>query len=294
VGATEHDPAPGMIERVLELWNGALGERFPLTPALAEQFLSAAVDVDATVVEAEGMVIAKRVGPQAWIGAVVVAPARQRQGVGTRLMTHALGRLRAAGATRVEVGGDPLHLLPGIPDPGAAGFFAGLGAEIEPVVHDLRRDLTDWTAPAGPPVAEPADDWDEVIEFLGAQFPGLWTWTAEEARRRGDGPEAHLLLRREGVVRGCARLHLPGRQRLIGPSLNWAPLLSPACGGLGPIGIDERCRGEGLGLALLHAGVSRLRAQGVRDMVIDWTDLLGFYGKAGFASWQRYRPASFA
>jgi len=59
-------------------------------------------------------------------------------------------------------------------------------------------------------------------------------------------------------------------------------------GQLGPIGVSKDARGKGYGGALLDAGLRYLRDQGVRGCVIDWTDLVDFYGKFGFKPYREY------
>ena len=283
-------------ERLLGTWNRALGDRFPLRIELARQFLSLDVDADASAVEPEGIVVAKRSGDEGWVGALVVEPSAQRRGVGGRLLRHALESLRAAGARTVRIGGDRLHLLPGVPEPGPADFFRRRGVELHPEVVDLRQRLDGWSPPAGLPAVAPAGRWEPLLAFLHREFPGRWLWETEEARRRGADPGSYLLLREGGQVQGFARVHhaRPGAPRsgVIPASVYWSPLLDARAGGLGPIGVAASMRGRGLGLGLLRAATAYLRARGVADMVIDWTRLVDFYALAGFGVWKRYHPAT--
>ena len=282
-------------ERLVDTWNRALGERFPLRLDIARQFLSLDVDADASAFEPEGIVVAKRSGDQGWVAALVVEPSAQRRGVGGRLLRHALDSLRAGGVRTVRMGGDRLHLLPGLPEPGPIEFFRRHGVEVGPEVVDLRQRLDGWSPPAGLPAVAPALSWEPVLAFLGREFPDRWLWEAEEGRRRGGDPGSYLLLWEAGRVEGFARVHderagaRPGG--IIPPCAYWSPLLAAPSGGLGPIGVAASVRGRGLGLGLLRAATAHLRAGGVADMVIDWTDLVGFYALAGFGVWKRYRPA---
>ena len=43
-----------------------------------------------------------------------------------------------------------------------------------------------------------------------------------------------------------------------------------------------------MGLALLVRALEQLRDWGAKETVIDWTDLLDFYGRCGFTPWLRY------
>lgn len=278
-------------ERLLATWNRALGADFPLRPELARQFLSVDVEPGACALEAEGLVVAKRDGDAGRVAALVVEPGARGRGVGGRLLDHAVRGLRRAGAREVWLGGDRLHLLPGVPEPGAAAFFRARGFELGDPVVDLRRDLAGWRPPAGLPAVAPAPGWEPVLAFLAAEFPDRWLWEAEEARRRGAEAGAYLLLDAGGSVGGFAEVWGPEPPAgLAPPSAHWRPLLGDRAGGLGPMGVAARLRGRGLGLGLLLAAMAHLRARGVRDMAIDWTHLVGFYAGAGFRPWKRYLP----
>jgi GNAT superfamily N-acetyltransferase len=275
-----------------DIWNRALGDRFPLRRAVADQFLSLHVSAEASRLERMGVVVAKQHGSQGWIGALVVAPDAQRKGLGSRLLTHAVSGLRAAGVREIQLGADYFHLLPGIPDPGPTGFFTRHGAVLGGSVVDLRRELGSWQPPEHLPRTVAATEWRPLLHFLERAFPGRWHWEAEEDRRRGGKPTGNLLLCEEGQVIGFSRIHYPGSgSALIGPSTHWAPQLGVHWGGLGPIGVAEEWRGRGFGLGLLQASMAHLRKLGVRDMAIDWTSLEGFYARAGFEVWKRYHPA---
>jgi hypothetical protein len=43
-------------------------------------------------------------------------------------------------------------------------------------------------------------------------------------------------------------------------------------------------------LYLLDAGLRRLHNSGINGCVIDWTTLLGFYGKCGFRPYRKWAP----
>ncbi len=137
-----------------------------------------------------------------------------------------------------------------------------------------------------------------TAEFLASCFPGRWESDVLEAIEAGLDPADLLLVTRkkpgaaaEGggeEVLGFCRIG-DGRSHIRGPGLYWKALLGDSPGALGPIGIDPGIRGRNLGLALLAYGISELKTRGARKVVIDWTDLVGFYGKLGFAPWKSYR-----
>ncbi|MDG0808650.1 GNAT family N-acetyltransferase [Cohnella rhizosphaerae] len=59
-------------------------------------------------------------------------------------------------------------------------------------------------------------------------------------------------------------------------------------GGIGPLGIDEACRGHRYGISIVQAAIHFLTARGVRRIVIDTTPYVDFYGKLGYEVWKTY------
>ncbi len=262
-----------------------------------------------------------------WLQAVVVAPDRRRRGVGRALVDSLLRGARADGIGQVELGGGIHYLFPGVPAdlPDAAPFVAALGAVPEdgtwsaPVAGEEASALAagrtglSWdvrgrldTSPAGPAdrtalereglVLGPmtASERDEMLAYLSATFGPDWphdmAWFLDE----GGDPAAILLLRRGpgGPVVGHARIVVPDGGP-VPPQHYWRDLLGPDPGGLGPIGIAPELRGRGIGRALLALALEELQRRGGRDVVIDWTVLLDYYGRFGFRPWKTYLAGAF-
>lgn len=306
---------PRHLTDALALWNGALGASFPLRWELLVQntvadpnFFFPGSFLALWRGEPAGFVFSKRqqvplgpggVAPRGHISALAVAPRHQGHGVGSKLLAAAEGALGADGVTSLRLGGDTGHFFPGVPEPGPRPFFARRGYTFATELEtDLVRDLAGFTAPgraeadlaragATTALAQP-EHVPPLREFLGREFPGRWAWELEQYLARGGHPGDYLLLWQEGAVQGFARLYDGQSRPVIGPSLYWAPLLGGRCGGLGPMGIARGLRQYGLGLALLSRAVAELQRRGVERMVIDWTTLVGFYGKLGFQPWKRY------
>ena len=75
----------------------------------------------------------------------------------------------------------------------------------------------------------------------------------------------------------------------VAPIERYSPYRLPRpWGQLGIIGISADRRGQGLGAALLDAGLRRLHNNGVNGCIIDWTDLVDFYAKFGFTPHRAY------
>lgn len=54
------------------------------------------------------------------------------------------------------------------------------------------------------------------------------------------------------------------------------------------VGIDEKARGKGVGLALVVKAIENLRERGVDGIFIDSVTIKGFYEKLGFETWWEY------
>jgi predicted N-acetyltransferase YhbS len=245
---------------------------------------------------------------EGWLQVVAVSPGRQREGIGRAIVTRLLGDARRDGINRIRLGGGIHYLFPGVPKDlaGAEAFFAALGARYEHETFDLRAQLAgpaatdrDRTvlADAGLTVRPMAPSESEgLLAFLDRAFQLDWVHDLGWAMDHGMPVEDVLLLVPVGgsggpvaarKIAGFATIHRRGNAPLFGLRF-WEDLLEPSSGGLGPIGVVERLRGQGLGRALLAVALDTLQARGVRDCVIDWTTLLGYYGPFGFQPWKSY------
>jgi GNAT superfamily N-acetyltransferase len=306
---------PGRIGDVVAVWNAAAGEAFPLREALFRQntVLDPHFDADGAFLAcdtATGRVVGCGVAKVAreplgadglrpdrgWLSLVVVHPGHQRSGVGASLVRAGEAFLRARGRTTAALGTDPAHFFPGVPDGlGGARFFEAAGYTLRGEAYDLHRSLDGYRTPETVMTARSANPDVEVrplaageeqglLAFLDAAFPGRWRYTVGRFLENG-GPIGDVMgVLRRGAVCGFAMLFHPG-SRWIGPSIAWAP----SAGGLGPMGLAPEVRGRGLGHVLLDRAVVHLASLGVREMVIDWTILLDFYGALGFVPCRRYR-----
>ena len=310
---------PAAAPHIVRLWNDAIGDVFPLREPVLRQCLEsnpsarpedgclAWTTAGALVgfgyagihrLDASQTAAFRELGQ---IQAIVVGTNVRRRGIGRRIAAHLAGKARDHGVTSLGAGGAMFYLWGGIPEdlPGASEFAAAVGFELGGLSYDLRGDVThvqvdertDGLLRAGSLTVEAAapGDASNALAFLLAEFGGEWwhetTWFLDEG-----GDVATLLLLRDATRRivGLARIHRPDG-RPIGPPHFWAARRPPAAGGLGPIGIARGRRGQGMGRALLVAALDRLRREGLTDVVIDLTSLLGYYGGHGFRPWMRWR-----
>lgn len=308
-------------EALRELWNRACPGGFHLDEPLFRQQLRLCRDplrclaVPGGDGELAGAVIAKRAsrpGPSGripelgYVSFLAVAPERRRQGIGTALLDAAEAWLGETGARATRLGGDRYHLMPGRPlgDEHAAleAFARTRGFSGEGIEYDLVRSLS--TMPRETPAMDSLEwrydfrtyregDRESLRALMEANFPGRWAQETEEALAAGMRPQDLALAvdAGSGAVAGFARIY-DLASPVIGPAIYWRAAMGASPGGLGPIGVDATRRGQGLGLALMEFCVQELRARGVLTMVIDWTNLLDFYGKMGFKVWKRYELMS--
>ncbi|MCE1196706.1 GNAT family N-acetyltransferase [bacterium] len=319
----------GTDTEIVELWNAAIGESFPIDIRLYRQQTPPSDEASALFVARNrgaarenaaplGAVLVK-VQPAGAVGGaksdaetrtgylsfIVVARDRRRGGIGGALLDRAESWCRDRGATSIRLGSDYRHFFPGLPVDDSAvskttrAFFEKRGYVPGSIEYDLEADLRDIDLGPSAEAAFAAPGYrfslcgDELraaaLDFLSKTFPGRWRREIAEAFDAGmEGTDLALALDvKSGLPVGFARICGEGSARL-GPGLFWRGLLGGHAGALGPIGIDPAHRGKGLGLALLRGSLASLKSRGTRRVVIDWTDLAGFYGKLGFAPWKAY------
>jgi GNAT superfamily N-acetyltransferase len=301
---------------VLDLWQASYSDRHPIIPELweAATALDPSFEPGDTLIalrsgQPVGFVLAKRwrgqfpgceqLSEAAHVALLAVHPDHRRQGIGRKLLQAAETRMRGQGAKRMGVGGSLHHVMPGIPagDETAVGFFAALGYQLGKEVWDVRADLRTVDLPDPGPASRRRPDLTvrpfrpgeegSLASFLGLTFPGRWhrdtMWRIEAG---GDIGEVMGVFDGDRPL-GFAQLSPPG----VSGAWRWAGF-NPSVAALGPIGVADELKGQGFGLALLVRGLDRLRELGATDTVIDWTDLLDFYAKAGFRPWLKYRLAA--
>jgi GNAT superfamily N-acetyltransferase len=308
------DPAnPAHVRAMVEIWNFACGEELAITERFAAFNLRPAPGVTQrgwlSVADnwVQGFVLAGFVDgypkllatEQGWIDALIVAPAAQRQGLGSRLLSAAETWLRQHGRTQVRIGGGLRPFAPGVPvELGTAPFFVRHGysdlnssGEAQ-VIYDLAADLSDYRPPATlreiRAAVRPAQRGQEelLLGFLHREFPGRWHYEAELFLQEGGRTGDYMLLWTEEGVQGACRLTFPDSAR---PIERYYPYSLPKpWGQAGSIGVSAALRGQGLGAYLLDAGLRRLHDNGINGCVIDWTSLLDFYGRFGFQPLRSY------
>lgn len=283
---TLEDLDPVADRPVLEaLWEAALAPTWPLLPAGLGM-----IEAGLVARERGTPLGAVAVDPHGCVPLLLVDPARQRRGIGSMLLDAALRRLAGLGVRTVGLGsGGRDYIWPGVPEnlQAAAAFFSARGWDLDDTVTDLVGDLRDYRTPDG--VHERAaregvrfeiagaPDRAELLAFEAANFP-QWLRYFE----RGDGPV--LLARdRDGLLAGALIFGGPDAGHVF------APLLGPAAGTIGCVGVADRAQGRGIGTAMVATASELLHDAGVQACHIGWTVRYAFYGRLGYTPWRRYR-----
>lgn len=232
-----------------------------------------------------------------WFDAIAVAPSHAGRGIGGMLLNWAEGWLAEAGCTVFRLGGSLRPFAPSLPAGlPSEGFFRHRGyanRSSGPVVWDVARDLRDYATPASVHLAQGADirvarpeDAPALAEFFTRAFPGRWAYEHEQFLQTGGCISDFTVLWANDRIEGFAWLTCEDSARPL--DRVFMRRLPHPWGHLGPIGVSQQVRGGGCGAALLDTGLRRLRDAGIAGCVIDWTDLLDFYGKFGFTPYRKY------
>lgn len=309
---------PAFEGALVDLWNRAFPATYPMRAKLLSQttWLCPQFDLEGsqTVWDGDRLVAAlllKRFlvpmhavpdDGRGFIQALFVDPDYQGQGIGSALLQDGIAHIRRFWQGVIRIGGDPDRLLPGIPSElPALTWFARRGAVLGKPGIDLQNlELQELEYPYGDEF-RPAtlEDRDDLLAFLAMEFPGRWTWEVARHFEEGRDPAEIMLAEQDGRIVGFAMIYTH-ESPWVGPGVYWTCgregedlAEGRVPGGLGPIGVGHNTRGKGMGLGLLQAGLAELQRRGVTEAVIDWTNLVQFYGKAGFRPWRYYTLAQF-
>lgn len=225
----------------------------------------------------------------AWISIMAVKEDERRNGYGSLLLFDVCQNLKKSGIQKIYLGQDFANFFSGIPDPGEEKerFFQEAGFTLNFEKHfDLEADIVQNTS---------IDTYDDrvftdrfctdvfrgdtnaLLSFLEREFPGRWVFEAQQSIADGRDPESILLLynKEKTELLGYCMLSADGN----------------GYGGLGPIGIAAKIRGNHVGDFLLNRSLRQLRKIGAKTVNIDWTILKDFYGQFGFTVARTYLAA---
>lgn len=116
------------------------------------------------------------------------------------------------------------------------------------------------------------------MAFEAAAFPQWVRWFAA-------GQEEVLIARDSAAnIAGALLLDGPGADTVF------APMLGPAAGIIGCVGVAPPLQWRGIGTALVTRASQILAQAGDRACPIGWAASEAFYRRAGYQPWRRYVP----
>lgn len=284
---------------LIALWNGSMWadpidpltwrSRYLLDPNFTpNQCLIATID-DVPAGFVLGMTNPLQSSTDAWIVGFGVAPAHRRQRVATMLFQHLEDAFRNLGISRIVVGPYvPSYVAPGVDEaayPEAIVFLQAIGATTRDRPLSMKASLTGYrpspkglaaiSSLAATGVAiRPATPSDilPLRAFLARHFPH---WEGDAigvmAELFGSDPRQVTLhiAEEHGVIVGYAQSR--GER-------------------FGPFGVDESCRGRGIGAALLAMVLPAMRARGFHCAWFLWTSdrAAKLYRDHGFEEVRRF------
>lgn len=208
--------------------------------------------------------------------------------------------LRERGIQSLTFGRDSAHFFPGCPTdlPALKDLLLIEGFEGNGEHVDLVRDVSDYEAPAGVQVLPEQGEISsrpltpkEVQNlkiFLENTFPGRWVYDTSCKLESESDPTFVQGLFVNDHLKGFAVLQNPTCKKAISGAV-WRKYLGENWCTLGPIGICPSVRGKGLGDALLASALTRLKNEGMKNCLIDWTTLTAWYEKHGFKVANTYK-----
>ncbi|KAG8667741.1 hypothetical protein FPOAC1_012579 [Fusarium poae] len=235
------------------------------------------------------------------IAAIGVLPEHRRQGIGSALLEKAKIGLkdaaRANGAVlqSFEIGSVFPRLwyqMPNTVPKEVKDFFSHRGIyDTSRPIRDLYKDVTETIAP--PEIMERVSNtkatftpwsaalYEECMTKQKAQFSWSGIYEALASRNQHDqvlvafDPETNEQI---GWTLMCSY------DSAVGDVFAFLPLLPSGekTGLIAAVGVDEKVRGKGVGLALVIKAMEMLKERGMEGILIDAVEIQGFYEKIGF------------
>lgn len=298
-------------EAVYRLWQDSLGVQWPVPREVFRRITlssgvyqpgdhTVAVVADSVVgfVATQTRHIPGVPAPTGALLLVLVAASYRRQSVGRRLVAQALTGLKERGVQEVQLGGGGRsYFWCGVPTtlPEAWAFFSACGWEERERSVDLIQPLGRYVTPAWVTerlrpghitvgTARPAEA-QTVLAFEEEHFPH-WLYAFVQVAAEAAWDDLVVARAPDGAIVGTSLVLAPGSSWW--PGAVWDAPLGGSTGAVGPLGVREDQRKQGIGLALAAFVTEALQQRGARTSYVGWTWLTDWYGRLGYRVWTEY------
>ena len=267
----------GDADAVEALWSRTLGDVWPISPGRLSSVASGGM-----VIAGRGRLDAAALTSDSALITLLVAPERQRQGMGRALVD-------AIRPTSIGAGGAG-YLWPGVPTnlPDAIAFFRALGWEDDYLCWDYMAalpcypDAVERPTPGIRYLPAPAGSLGAIVEFNESRLPD-YNWARYFASASLE----------------CAYVALDDRDQIVGSLLlewndrgdpgPWQALLGERYGALGAVGVEPTMHNRGIGTNLVLRATRHLESLGATACHVGWLVRTDFYARCGFSPWRSYQ-----
>ncbi len=283
--------------------NSELGTLWPIAP---ERLLNVLFGYDDTnnkvrvfVAELNNKIVGvisaknKQVGDEnrGVITLVVVTSEYRNNKVGTSLINATKDWFDQLGVKTIKLGGGAgSWLWAGVPENlNSINFFSKNGFLIEnELVYDMYQNIETFKSPKGiyekinnegiriqissPEYAE------QILDFERKNFLEWHDYYKQDFDNNNYNNVFMAIHNKEIIGVTCIQIE----------NCNWNLLFENKLGSGKALGVSEKWRGKGVGLALKSYGTELLKSKGIKYCWIGWTDKTDFYSKLGFEIWRKY------
>jgi len=216
------------------------------------------------------------------------------RGIAHKLVQSGLSWFREQDVHQIKFGGNAgSYFWPALPDnlPYLKNNLEKEGFEFSDGPVDMFADITQFVLPKE--VYKPLEDDGVVIEYANEEYKDLMLEFAKE--NFSHWYEYYFEDLRKGNFNKVFFAHkdkeiIAISELWVGDS-NWDLLFENNVGGGGALGVEEKWRGKGIGLAMKAWGTEILKGKGIKYVWVSWTSSIGFHEKLGFKIWRRYTNA---
>lgn len=213
------------------------------------------------------------------------------KGFGSSLIKEALGWFKDKNITEIVFGaGSGSYIFPGLPkNLQIEEFFKKNGFDVkEDGLVDMYQDISDWSVDKSvfEKVKNEGINIDfsnekvagKIVEFAKINFPNWYEYYKIDMERK----------KFKSVFYASIGNEIVGISKLWVGDCTWDLLFENNVGGGGALGVSEKHRGKGIGLAMKAWGTQKIKEKGIKYVWIGWTYAIDFYKKLGFKVWREY------